>query len=236
LTTLGQAGFVHHWVGDPAGLISAWAPAMQLPTCLMVTPFAEEQGRCRRLQYEMSAALAAHGLNGCWLDLPGTGDSPVDETAITAAMWLDSISAALDHVSAPVMIGGLRLGGAVALHWGQNHAPKMPVVAIEPISGRYALRTLLRSRTAQAGLSTEQLLHCLAEGETIEVAGYPLNQATKTALDQFSMAHSDGANIGIIRSALADMPPWLQMEPLPADALAQHLAEQIIAFHQSITT
>jgi pimeloyl-ACP methyl ester carboxylesterase len=144
------SAFVHHWVGDPAGLISQWQPAAALPIILLLSPFAEEQSRCRRLQYGISAALAQLGLQGCWLDLPGTGDSPVDETEITAPMWLAAISAAIDWCNADgrrlALLGGLRLGAAVAIGWRLAHpAATVTVVAIEPVSGAATLRGLLRT-------------------------------------------------------------------------------------------
>jgi esterase/lipase len=226
-----MAGFEHHWVGSPAGLLSAWRSAKQLPACLMISPFAEEQSRCRRLQFDISANLAAQGLNSCWLDLPGTGDSPVDETDISAEMWLACVTAAAQWCNAEsrtlVMAGGLRLGGAVAIRWRQTQSLLPLIFAVEPISGSYALRALLRSRIAQDGTSSEQLLLRLQADQTIEAAGYPLSLATKKTLDQFPMAETATPDVTVIRSTLSDMPPWLQMESQPAPELASHLARQI---------
>jgi hypothetical protein len=231
-----MAGFEHHWLGSPAGLLSSWRSATQLPVCLMISPFAEEQSRCRRLQFDISANLAAQGLNGCWLDLPGTGDSPLDETAISADIWLESVTAAARWCSNDGrhlrMVGGLRLGAAVAICWQQTQSQPRIVAAIEPISGSSALRALLRSRMAQDGTSIEQLFQRLQGDELIEAAGYPLNFATKNTLDHFPVAESHADGVRVIRSMLADMPPWLQMEAQPAKPLASDLAGQIARLHQ----
>ncbi len=231
--------FAHHWVGDPAGLVSCWQPAAALPIILLLSPFAEEQGRCRRLQYNMSAALAAHGVQACWLDLPGTGDSPVDETEITAPMWLAAISAAVDWCSSDgrqlVLLGGLRLGGAVAINWRlAQHAATTPVAAIEPVSGPAALRTLLRTHMVQDGQTSETLLQKMAAGATIDAAGYPLNHNSTTALEQFVLPKHLPKDVTVIRSALPDLPPWLQVEPSATEALAQHLADQLAASYQRV--
>ncbi len=229
-------GFVHHWVGDPAGLISGWRPAAALPIILLISPFAEEQNRCRRLQYNMCAALATHGLQGCWLDLPGTGDSPVEETEITAPMWLAAVSAAIKWCSADgrtlALLGGLRLGAAVAIGWRlESPAAMVPVVAIEPVNGAASLRGLLRTHMVQDGQTSEQLLQKIESGQTIDAAGYPLNHINKTALEQFVLPESLPKDVTVIRSALPDLPPWLQVEPKAAEALAQHLADQVAALH-----
>ncbi len=234
---MARPGFQHHWVGDPAGLLSRWEPANGLPLCLMLSPFAEEQSRCRRLQYDMSAWLGARGLNCCWLDLPGTGDSLMDETLISANIWMAAIHAASAWCNSPgrslALVGGLRLGGAVAISWLQTQSQRHPIVAIEPISGTYALRALLRSRMAQDGKTAEQLMQRLADGEEIEAAGYPLSQSTRLTLEQFPMDAAPAADVKVIRSSLSDMPPWLQIEPQPAPALADHLAAQILNIYQA---
>jgi esterase/lipase len=238
---LPAAGFDHHWVGEPAGLLGHWNMGAAYPNCLLISPFAEEQGRCRRLQYDISANLADHGLGSCWLDLPGTGDSPVDETQITAHMWLLAISAAVswlksgDHTLS--FVGGLRLGGAVAISWAQMQPPPLyAIAAIEPISGSYALRALLRSRIVQQNSkNTEQLLLDMQAGTVLNVAGYPLAHATRLALEHFTMAEPPTASTHIIRSVLPDMPPWLQAEPLAAPALAADIAAQLLQVSQAIS-
>jgi pimeloyl-ACP methyl ester carboxylesterase len=228
------SAFAHHWVGDPAGLISCWQPAAKLPIVLLLSPFAEEQSRCRRLQYGISVALAELGLQGCWLDLPGTGDSPVDETEITAAMWLAAVTAATNWCNADgnklALLGGLRLGGAVAIGWRLAHgAATVPIAAIEPVGGSAALRGLLRTHMVQDGQTSEQLLQKMAAGETIDAAGYPLNPHSKTTLEQFIIPELLPKDVTVIRPALPDLPPWFQVEPKAAEALAQHLAGQLAA-------
>jgi pimeloyl-ACP methyl ester carboxylesterase len=232
-------GFDHHWVGDPAGLICSWRPANHCPIYLFISPFAEEQGRCRRLQYGISAALAEQGINGVWLDLPGTGDSPIDETQMTAAMWHETVTAAVDwcqmHGRRLSAIGGLRLGGAVAIAWSQGQPALLKTLAIEPISGPYALRALLRTQLAQDGNTTEQLLQMIENGETIEAAGYPLNLNSKATLEQFPMLDPLPASVTLIRSALPELPPWLQVEPKDASALALHLGRQLVDARSRVT-
>jgi hypothetical protein len=231
-------GFEHHWVGNPAGLISSWNAATACPIYLLISPFAEEQGRCRRLQYDISMALANHNINGCWLDLPGTGDSPLDETSITAAIWLAAVSACVNWCETSgrqlALIGGLRLGAAVAVNWALQQSTPPAHVAIEPISGPYALRSLLRTQLALAGKTTEQLLNSIENGETIDVAGYPLNKSLTAALEQFNMPGTLPTGMSTIRSTLSDLPPWLQVEPRAATALALDFVHQLIALQPGV--
>jgi hypothetical protein len=232
-------GFEHHWIGDPAGLVSIWYPAKVSPVYLLISPFAEEQGRCRRLQYGISAALANHGINGCWLDLPGTGDSPLDETDITSTKWLDAVNAAVNWCETGdrtlALIGGLRLGGAVAIGWAQRQSIPYRIAAIEPISGTYALRGLLRTQLSRNGKTTEQLLKSIQHGETIDASGYPINQSITATLEQFSLTETMPAGVTTIRSTLSDLPPWLQVEPKTATALALDLTRQLIDLYQGVS-
>jgi alpha-beta hydrolase superfamily lysophospholipase len=231
LNDLLQSGFDHVWVGEPAGLLNLWRPARHLPVGLMISPFAEEQSRCRRLQYDVSDAMAKQGVHICWLDLPGTGDSPLAETEISAAFWLACVHDALTwHAQsgqAVQILGGLRLGGAVAHHAALPMTPAPKLVVLEPISGSYALRALLRSRAAQGDKSADELTRMIAAGATIEAAGYPLNAASKATLDHFTLPDSPAANQTIIRARLPDMPPWLQVEPTPAPKLTADLSQQL---------
>jgi pimeloyl-ACP methyl ester carboxylesterase len=231
------SGFDHSWVSSPAGLLNLWRPAGNLPIGLMISPFAEEQGRCRRLQYDISDAMADHGLHICWLDLPGTGDSPMAETDITAAAWLECVQAALAWLTqsrqTPVLLGGLRLGGAVALHTAQTLPANIKLVMIEPISGSYALRTLLRARAAQGDKSAEDLTRMMAAGDTIEAAGYPLNASCKATLEHFTLPDAPTDRHSIIRASEPGIPPWLQIEPKPANHLVTDIAQQLAVAWQA---
>ncbi len=228
---LPSSGFDHQWVGEPAGLLNMWRPAQGLPAGLMISPFAEEQGRCRRLQYDLSANMAAHGVNLVWLDLPGTGDSPLDETEITAAFWLACVRDALTFLAQSghklLWLGGLRLGAAVALHAARTMADVPQLIMLEPISGSYALRGVLRARLGQGEKGSDDLISQLKAGATVEAAGYPLNAATKSTLDHFTLDDSQTIEQRIIRSGIAEIPPWLQIEPTPAPALATDLVQQM---------
>jgi hypothetical protein len=229
-------GFEHHWVGDPAGLISSWRAATTCPTFLLISPFAEEQGRCRRLQYDISAALAKEGLNGCWLDLPGTGDSPLDETGITADKWLAAVNASVNWCETAgrhlALVGGLRLGAAVAIGWAQQQFTPPTIAAVEAVAGPSALRNLLRTRLASNGKTIEDLLKSIQNGETIDAAGYPLNKSVTDTLEQFNLPEMPLLGITKIRSTLSDLPPWFQVEPKAATALALDLARQLAELHQ----
>jgi hypothetical protein len=213
-------------------------PANDDPIYLLVSPFAEEQGRCRRLQYGMSAELAQQNINCVWLDLPGTGDSPIDETQITATMWHESMTAAVAWCQLQgrrlAAVGGLRLGSAVAIAWSQSQAMPFKTIAIEPISGPYALRALLRTQLTQDGKTAEELLQKIQIGEIVEAAGYPLSLNTRATLEQFPMLDPLPAYVSVIRSAAAQLPPWLQVEPKDASELALHLAQLIAAANPSL--
>ena len=222
----------HKWVGDPAALLTSQS-LPQSPVLLMASPFAEEQARCRRLQYLATKSLAESGHALVWLDLPGTGDSPMPEDSITTTVWMQALSAARDELARLghmlVGVGGLRLGATVAGLWQRDAAPGLPLWPVEPLGGQMALRALLRSeavRQSSGGqtITADALLKQLSDGSCLHAAGYPLSASLLDCLLTLDRVPLPAPAIRLTGSGT---PSWLRLALSPAreevDALADAL-------------
>jgi uncharacterized protein len=164
-------------------------------------PFAEEMNKARRVAALQSRAFAAAGCAVLQIDLLGCGDSSGDfgdaswhdwiDDALLAAAWLQ------ERADAPLWLWGLRAGcllaadaarrieGACSLLWWQA-----------PPSGALALQQFLRLKSAGLMQGVKQqgvmaaLRQRLADGETVEVAGYRLAPALAAGLERASLAPS----------------------------------------------
>ena len=162
---------------------------------LYLHPFAEEMNRARRMAALQARALAANGVAVLQIDLHGCGDSSGDFADASWDGWLDDVASASDWLRArcgvPVTLWGLRLGALLAL----AHAQRDPAVAAlllwQPVlSGAAHLNQFLRLRVAGDMLGnaasaggTAALRAALANGETIEVAGYWLSPALALGIE-----------------------------------------------------
>jgi exosortase A-associated hydrolase 2 len=167
---------------------------------LYLHPFAEEMNRARRMAALQSRALAANGVVVLQLDLHGCGDSSGDFADATWDGWLGDVAHALDWLRArcgvPVTLWGLRLGALLGL----AHARRDPAIASlllwQPVLGGAAhLTQFLRLRVAgdmlgnaAGGATTAALRAALADGETLDVAGYRLSPALALGMESCEAA------------------------------------------------
>lgn len=171
------------------------------PRCaaLYVPPFAEEMNRSRRMAALQARAFAAKGIDTLVLDLFGTGDSAGDFREARLPLWLDDVVAAAAWLesrgSASVCLWGLRLGALLAaIVAAQNPRRFKQLLLWQPVlDGKLMLTQFLRIRVAAAmaegGASekTEDLRAQLAEGKSVEIAGYELSPELGQALDGMRM-------------------------------------------------
>lgn len=168
---------------------------------LLLPPFAEEMNRSRRMFNFQARALAGIGIGSLILDPTGTGDSDGAFGAANWPQWMDDAIAAARWLHAEgyqqVSLLGLRLGACLAL----AVAPRLEVdvgriVLWQPVlRGQTLVNQFLRIRVA-AGMSetadaeketVKGLRQKLEAGETLEVAGYGLDQRLMTELDALNL-------------------------------------------------
>lgn len=180
---------------------------------LYVPPFAEEMNRCRSHAAAQARALAAAGIHCLLLDLSGTGESEGEFEDASWSTWRDDVAAAAAHVAAasghrPVL-WGVRTGALLAAEAAAAPGAEVAGLAFwQPVlDGATFLNQYLRLRIASQMVhaadreTTEQIRERLAQGEVIEVAGYPLTRSMSEGLAASAMsalAPPSGTRVGWI--------------------------------------
>jgi len=167
---------------------------------LFVPPFAEEMNRARRMATVTAERLARAGYGSLVFDLYGTGDSAGEFAEARLDIWRDDVRRALAWLAArgaPALgVIGLRLGALLALDAAATGPLPTQVVLWQPVQdGQQILTQFLRLRLAAAigaGGSTREtpqtLRAQLAEGQTLEIAGYEISPGLAADLDAFRLA------------------------------------------------
>jgi len=168
---------------------------------VFVAPFAEELNRSRHMIARQARALAAAGCAVLILDLFGTGDSQGDFTEASWPIWRADVVAAMAWLTAQgharIGLWGLRLGTLLALDvlTELSETPDRLLLWQPVTSGKNFLNQFLRIRLAAdltghspRGETTKTLRARLAEGETLEIAGYGLTPAMAAAIEAADMA------------------------------------------------
>lgn len=168
---------------------------------LYVHPFAEEMNKSRRMAALQARELASLGYGVLLVDLYGCGDSSGEFADARWELWKRDLAAAHrwlhDRLGVPVSLWGLRLGALLALDYAASSAePVRALVLWQPIqSGKIFLTQFLRLRVANQMLSegkeaangTNALRQQLADGATLEIAGYELAPELAAAIDALEL-------------------------------------------------
>jgi len=163
-----------------------------------VHPFAEEMNKSRRMAAVQARALAEAGYAVLQIDLLGCGDSSGDFGDATWDAWVDDIVLASHwlqrRAGAPLWLWGLRAGCLVAVQAAQRIDAACRFVFWHPTpSGNLVLQQFLRMKLAgellggQAKGVMETMRRDLAEGRSVEVAGYVLEPALALALERATL-------------------------------------------------
>lgn len=201
-------------------------------------PFAEEMNRCRSHVATQARALAAHGYHCLILDPYGTGESDGDIVDARWETWRDDADAAIDwladHARLPVTLWGVRTGALLAAEVAASSAAGRieRLLFWQPVlDGKLFLNQYLRLRIAAQMFNdteketTEQLRNRLADGEVLEVAGYPLSGQMADSLATSAMSAS---------TALARIPiAWLEVVSKPGQSVGVPTRKLIDALSQA---
>ena len=166
-----------------------------------VHPFAEEMHKSRRMAALQARSLAARGWLVLQLDLSGCGDSSGDFGEARWDAWAGDVRAGLEWARArapgPLALWGLRLGATLACELAANAALGIErLVLWQPVtSGEQFMSQFLRLRLAAemlgGGAATSglgELRSQLAQGRTLEIAGYELHPDLARAIERAQLA------------------------------------------------
>lgn len=182
---------------------------------LLIAPFGEEMNKSRHVLAAMIRRLADAGYAVLLPDLYGTGDSEGQFADATLDIWRADIDAAVDKLGAvgPIDVIGLRTGALLAADAIARH-PVRSISFLHPVAdGRQQLTQLLRLRLAGGLLGGEQketaadLKQQLANGETLEIAGYGISPTMASDLESLALNKMDLSAVEAIN--------WIELAPEP---------------------
>ena len=168
--------------------------------------------KSRRMAALQSRAFAAAGFAVVQMDLLGCGDSSGDFGEATWAAWVRDVvhgcqwlrtqtTSAEGAAQAPLWLWGLRAGCLLAVEAAaQMEEPVSLLFWQPPSSGKPLLQQFLRLKMAgdllggQSKGVTEALRQQLAEGLSVEIAGYTLSPALALGLDNAKLESIAGSS------------------------------------------
>lgn len=169
---------------------------------LVVPAFNEEMNRCRSMVTIQAQALARLGIGTMVVDLYGTGESDGEHGDARWDIWIDNIRQSIAWLDSQpggcTALLGIRLGVPLALTALQQEHKKRALIAWQAIAdGKTYLTQFMRMRIA-ANMdrtdipkeTTSGMRAQLAEGKSIEVAGYEIHPELATAIECLRLSGS----------------------------------------------
>lgn len=202
---------------------------------LYLPPFAEEMNLSRAIVSRQARAFAERGEAVVCLDYFGTGDSEGAFEQGSVQSWLKDIRILIDWLRAQgaisVCLWGLRFGALMAVEYlAENPGSGIdrlllwkPVLDAKSMMGQF-FRLKQVSESLQGGDKVDWLER-VRQGETIEVAGYPVTPVLLEAMSALK----------ITPEQLPELPPTLWLEagaerisPVVAKLAAQWPEQRLI--------
>lgn len=212
MTTAVHEAFFLEGEGGGRFCVLTQHPSVLVGNLLLVPPFAEELNKSRRMLALAAQAFAERGWRVLHHDLFGCGDSAGDFGDASWTAWLEDVDRAhawLTRDSAvPTVLWSLRAGSLLAADWMRQSSRALPLLAWQPvINGKQHLQQFLRLKGVsemlnEADLKTTMaaLRKALADGRSVEVAGYTLSPALVEGLEAavFSLTPNDRAPLSVL--------------------------------------
>jgi exosortase A-associated hydrolase 2 len=192
---------------------------------LYVPPFADEMNKVRRQAALQARQLAQRGFGVLAVDLYGTGDSDGEFVDARWETWCRDLQHAADWLcergASSLVLWGVRSGALLASDVAHMLGDRVKQLVLwQPVPvGKVFLSQFLRLRAAaemlagDGGIGTGELREQLANGNTVEIAGYELHPDLAAAIEGRSlrdMALSPGLCVDwfeIVASADQPAPP-----------------------------
>jgi exosortase A-associated hydrolase 2 len=172
-------------------------------TFIYIHPFGDEMNKSRRMAAVQARAFAAVGFSVLQIDLFGCGDSSGEFRDARWDIWKHDLSVAKrwieNRTSSPISLWGLRLGALLALDFAKSSGDSFDQIVLwQPvINGELFLNQFLRLQLVNemfADAATRKIpgknmmRNCLANGETLEIAGYELTSSLAATIDNLKAA------------------------------------------------
>jgi len=164
--------------------VGCYGPLAGRRVWLYLPPFAEEMNLSRAIVSRQARALAECGDAVVCLDYFGTGDSEGEFGQATVDIWMDDLGIVIDWVRAQgarsLHLWGLRFGGLMATHYLGAHpdADISSLLLWKPVlDGKQLMAQFFRLKQvseSMRGGNKVNWLERVRQGETVEVAGYPV--------------------------------------------------------------
>lgn len=169
---------------------------------LYVHPFAEEMNKSRRMAALQAKAMASAGYVVLQVDLLGCGDSAGDFADVTWESWIENLVEAgswlREQTGVQVCWWGLRTGGLLASKAAARVGQPCRLLLWQPvILGKQYLQQFLRLKIAGELLeggakgAMNRLKEQLAEGGSVEIAGYELTSSLARGLESAELLIPD---------------------------------------------
>lgn len=178
---------------------------------IFVPPFAEEMNKCRSQITATAHSLVANGYSALVVDLFGTGDSEGDFSDASWSCWTQDVASAVNWATD----NGLLVDALVATRLGCSLAAEgfakadlrvSKTVFWQPVeSGEQHMSQFLRYGVAASMMkpksreTVEDFRRRLREGETLEIAGYPLSPLLWAELEQVRLTDDLGPFLGELK-------------------------------------
>lgn len=167
-----------------------------------VHPFAEEMNKSRRMAALQAKSMAAVGYSVLQIDLYGCGDSSGDFCDATWESWVDDVTLACNWLQqrcdSDLWLWGLRTGCLLACEAvARINTPSQLLFWQPVVSGKQFLQQFLRLKIASEMLGgdskglMDRLREQLAQGESVEIAGYQLSSNLAAGLENAELALSE---------------------------------------------
>lgn len=164
-------------------------------------PFAEEMNKSRRMAALQAKALALAGYAVLQIDLHGCGDSSGDFGDASWESWIEDVRLACiwlqQRCDADLWLWGLRTGCLLACAAAARIDQPGKLLLWQPVvSGKQFLQQFLRLKIAGEMLGGEskglmdRLREQLAQGVSVEIAGYRLSSALAGGLERAELSPS----------------------------------------------
>ncbi len=165
---------------------------------IYVHPFAEELNAARRMAALQARAFAQAGFVVLQMDLLGCGDSTGDFADASWDTWLQDLALAQrwmhQHWPGQLWWWGLRAGSLLAAQACRANTVPAHLLLWQPVLlGKQHLNQFLRLQMAgdiargEPSRGTAPLAQLLAQGESVEVAGYRVSGALSQGMAQADM-------------------------------------------------
>lgn len=189
-----QPFFIPRPNGQCLCLFHSAAGAGSKGAVLYIHPFAEEMNKSRRMAALQSRALATAGYDVLQIDLLGCGDSSGDFGDASWQAWREDVLAGYrclrERSAAPLILWGLRAGCLLAVEASGELSEATDFIFWHPvISGKQHWQQFMRLKIAseissgQGKAVGEQLRRQLADGQTVEIAGYGISPSLAQGLE-----------------------------------------------------